>query len=61
MTTPVSEDILRQQVNRLRQERQALVDLQELPLGDLQLDVEQTLADLDALLAECDRTFSPTT
>ncbi len=59
MTTPVAEADLRQQVERLRQQRQALVNLQSLPLGDLQLDVEQTLADLDALLAECDRTFSP--
>ncbi|ABB57528.1 hypothetical protein [Synechococcus elongatus] len=53
-------DQIRQRLTLLRQQRQVLVTLQGQNLGELQLDVEQALVELDDLLQEGDRLF-PTT
>ncbi|WP_338441778.1 hypothetical protein VZG28_00750 [Synechococcus elongatus IITB4] len=52
-------DQIRQRLTLLREQRQVLVTLQRQNLGELQLDVEQALVELDDLLQEGDRLFPP--
>lgn len=52
-------DQIRQRLTLLREQRQVLLTLQGQNLGELQLDVEQALVELDDLLQEGDRLFPP--
>lgn len=54
-------DQIRQRLTLLREQRQILLNLQGQNLGELQLDAEQALVELDDLLQEGDRLFPQTT
>ncbi|NEO26926.1 MAG: hypothetical protein F6K03_08530 [Kamptonema sp. SIO4C4] len=61
MPEQLDEQTLKQRVEKLRSQREFLLNLLEQPdIGTLRLDVNQALEELDELLEEYDETFSAT-
>ncbi|MDB9313973.1 hypothetical protein PN462_12745 [Spirulina sp. CS-785/01] len=59
MPEQLDQQTLKQRVEKLRSQREFLLNLLEQPdLGNLRLDVNQALEELDELLEEYDETFS---
>ncbi|HIK36820.1 MAG: hypothetical protein NZ901_11130 [Geminocystis sp.] len=56
--TDNSKGAIREKIKSIAEKREVLVQLLELPLGDLRLDVSQALEELDELLQQLNETFS---
>ncbi|MFS8740522.1 hypothetical protein [Synechococcus sp. O70.2] len=57
---PAEIAALKERIRRIRERRPVLVKLLERPdLGDLRVDVNQALEEIDELLQEFEQTFGP--
>lgn len=57
---PAEITALKERIRRIRERRPVLVKLLERPdLGDLRVDVNQALEEIDELLQEFEQTFGP--
>ncbi len=56
--TDNSKTTIKEKIKSIADKREILVQLLELPLGELRLDVSQALEELDDLLHQLNETFS---